>query len=281
MFQTILNLFLLFQVSISSHDQYSTNSAKASANLVTEQQRLHLLQIDAAATGTIMPSSDPALGELTWSLSPSKRATIQETGKWIDLPDNQLAFTLTRESHVIVKYHMVVVANQPHHAGGDFINAGQSSSTVVSDFLGARLLLDGMPYRQSGSHAAPLSALEISTRQMSGYIVTRLGAGKHIVTLQWRKWGNQVGSWQVSPILHDGFIAGRSLTVTSQPRYLWFAQPLSVARTVVSSTPTWSVVRDMEISFALPRKWPLRFVYTIQVSIQAKERASRNGSTVD
>ena len=152
-----------------------------------ETARLRLLQLDAAALGAATPSSDGG-GEHTWSVSPRSRAVISDTGTWTDLPDSTLAFDLEREAHVVIRYVLVAVANKQYHAGGDFINEHQAASSTVSDYLGARLLLDSIPYRQSGSHAAPLSALETSTRQVSGYIVTRLGAGLHTVTLQWRKW---------------------------------------------------------------------------------------------
>jgi len=240
------------------------------------KHRLELLQIDAAATGAVAPSTDPSIGELTWSLAPRARASIHTTGQWMNLPGNTLSFSLQEPSHVVVKYQMIVLSNQLHHAGGDFINSGQSTSTVVSDFLGARLLLDGMPSRQSGSHAAPIGALEISTRQLSGYIITRLGVGNHTVSLQWRKWGTQVSSWTVSPILFDGYETGRSLTVSSQHKYLWYNQPLSVARTVVSSNK-WHTIRDMTIKFMLPRDWILRLKYAIQVRPQGSGSHGRSG----
>jgi hypothetical protein len=236
--------------------------------VLTSVERSQLLNIDAVATGSVVPSSDFENGELSWSLSPSQRASITETGKWFDLPNNTLTFTLTRESHVVIKYLMVVVANQRHHTEkGNLLARSELIDTVDNDFLGARLMLDGMPYRQSGSHAAPLSSMEASTRQMSGYIVSRLGAGSHTIKLQWRKWGTSVGSWTVSPTFRDGYVAGRALTVNSRHRFLWFVQPLSVARTVVSSNK-WHTVRDMEITFNLPRTWTLRFAYALQVRPQ-------------
>ena len=234
-----------------------------------ETARLRLLQLDAAALGAATPSSDGG-GEHTWSVSPRSRAVISDTGTWTDLPDSTLAFDLEREAHVVIRYVLVAVANKQYHAGGDFINEHQAASSTVSDYLGARLLLDSIPYRQSGSHAAPLSALETSTRQVSGYIVTRLGAGLHTVTLQWRKWGTRVSSWTVSSALRDGFVAGRTLTVSSRHRYLWFTQPLSIARTSVAaqSQQRWEDVRDMKVEFSLPRDWTLRFSYVLQVRPQ-------------
>ena len=270
--QASMVLYLMFCLSwLSLRVGHAVDSNSAGQlidhSILTQKQRTQLLQIDAAATGAVIPSTSSEEGELSWSLSPSHRASITEEGKWLDLPNNNLTFTLTRESHVVIKYLMVVVANQRHHSGGDFLKGGAATVRVDNDFLGARLLLDGMPYRQSGSHAAPLSTMEVSTRQMSGYIVSRLGAGSHTVSLQWRKWGTQVGSWTVSPTFRDGFVAGRALTVTSRHRYLWFAQPLSVARTVVASDK-WHTVRDMEITFNLPRDWTLRFAYSLQVRPQ-------------
>lgn len=270
------SLLFLHQNVLAVTTDYATKSDLTKQASIKNKERIQLLQIDAAATGALIPSTDTSIGELTWSISPRIRASIHTTGKWINLPGNTLHFHVKQESHVVVKYQMVVLSNQLHHAGGDFINSGQATSTVVSDFLGARLLLDGMPYRQSGSHAAPVGALEVSNRQLSGYIITRLGAGNHSVSLQWRKWGNKVSSWTVSPILFDGYETGRSLTVSSQHKFLWYRQPLSIARTVVSSNK-WHLIRDMNIKFALPRAWVLRFKYAVQVRPQGSGTHGRDG----
>ena len=61
--------------------------------VLTSVERSQLLNIDAVATGSVVPSSDFENGELSWSLSPSQRASITETGKWFDLPNNTLTFT--------------------------------------------------------------------------------------------------------------------------------------------------------------------------------------------
>ena len=239
---------------------------------LTMAERLQLLQLDAEASGAVMPANDADDGELTWALAPRARAKLNETGKWLDLPNNNLTFTLSRESHVIVRYILLVVANRQYQAGGEFTNMAQSFLDKPKDYVGARLQLDGVPYRQSGSHAAPLSSVEVSTHQLSGYIVTRLGAGTHVVKLQWRKWGSRVTSWTANPSFRDGFVSGRSLTVSSRHRYLWFAQPLSVARSAISSNE-WSTVKDMQLTFSLPRRWTLRFAYALQVRPQGLSRS--------
>ena len=277
---SILNLTVLSLHPNATSDAYQTQAEHDSSTSSKERERLRLLQIDAAATGSVLPH-DANVGEATWSLAPTTRATIRTTGTWTNVPKNMLRFHLARESHVIVKYHMVVVASKSPHAGGDFINANQQASTTVSDYLGARLLLDGVPHRQSGSHAAPLGAYESSTRQMSGYIVTRLGAGEHVVALQWRKWGKAVSSWSVDSTSRDGFVSGRSLTVTSQQRYLWYVQPLSVARTAITSNNQWHSIKDMRVAFQLPRKWMLRIRYSLQVRPQGIPNADVLASQAD
>jgi hypothetical protein len=265
---------------MSAHS--NATSVQDNSISIKDRERLRLLQIDAAATGSVVPLSNE-VGEATWSLAPTTFATIRTTGIWTDMPQNTLNFHLDRESHVIVRYQMVVRASKSSHAGGDFLNDHQTASTTVSDYLGARLLLDGMPHRQSGSHAAPLGAYESSTRQMSGYIVTRLGAGDHQVTLQWRKWGSAVSSWSVDSTSRDGFVSGRSLSVTSQQRYLWYVQPLSVARTAVSASSNnqWHPIKDMHIQFQLPRKWMLRIRYSLQARPQGVPNADVLAASTD
>ena len=140
-----------------------------------------------------------------------------------------------------------------------------------------RLVADGSPFRQSGSHASPLSSLEASTRKLQGYAVIRLSKGQHRVSAFWRMWGQDVRSWTVSSSLYDGFVGGGSLVVHSGFRYLWYTQPLSIARLTGSALVThgtkvpvsqWMTAKGMKLSFSTPRAWPLRLIYSMQVRPQ-------------
>ncbi len=75
-----------------------------------------------------------------------------------------------------------------------------------------------------------------------------------------------MSSWSSVPKLHEGYAASRSLIASGGQKYLWYSQPLSMARTKVSSA--WESIRGMEISFTTPRTWSLRFSYSLQVQPQ-------------
>ncbi len=78
------------------------------------------------------------------------------------------------------------------------------------DFLGARLLVDDVAFRESGSVFRTASrALRSSV--LTGALSLPLSTGRHGVMLQWRKWGSSVPLWFSQPGVFGGFVAGRSL----------------------------------------------------------------------
>jgi hypothetical protein len=105
-----------------------------------------------------------------------------------------LTIALADTTSVVVSYGVSVLAVKPVHPGGDFINDNQVNSGL-GDFLGARLKVNGIPYRQSGSHVSPLGSLERAAQQLRGHLVLSLPQGNHTLVLQWRKWGHFVRVW--------------------------------------------------------------------------------------
>jgi hypothetical protein len=132
--------------------------------------------------------------DLMWSVAPLNSTSISTAGVWVDMPDMSLSCTLARQTSLVLSYGVSVIAEKPLHPGGDFLNDNQEASGL-GDFLGARLTVDGVPYRQSGSHVSPLASLERSARQLRGHLVLNMPAGNHTVRLQWKKWGTFVRSW--------------------------------------------------------------------------------------
>ena len=110
--------------------------------------------------------------------------------------------------------------------------------------MGARLVVDGVPYRGSGSHTAPLGSAGTVAQQLSGTAITDLAPGTHTATLQWRH-------RRASSAFRDGHSSSRGITVTSDHRYMWFAQPINVG--YLSKAKAWQAVKGMCCSSA---RWP-------------------------
>ena len=104
---------------------------------------LRLYQMEAQWSGAIASAEDAA--ELTWSVSPLNAVRLNETGVWKDVAETSIQIELPRAMTIIAQYSMVVIATKANHPGGDFINDGQIQSSVVADFLGARLKIDNIP----------------------------------------------------------------------------------------------------------------------------------------
>jgi hypothetical protein len=154
-----------------------------------------------------------------WSVQPPATAILTTEGSWQDVKDTSVVVPLNNEAVVMISYSLVALSSKKFHAGGDFINDNQKNSGA-KDFIGCRLMVDGTPYRQSGSHISPAGSLESSTGILDGYLLAELGPGNHTITLQWRKWGSFVRSWSNRPNFGDGHVSGRSITVTAHHRSL-------------------------------------------------------------
>ena len=124
-------------------------------------------------------------------------------------------------------------------------------------------VVDGVPYRQSGSHVNPLASLERSARQLRGHLVVTLPAGNHTVKLQWRKWGTYVRAWQSRPDAEDGFVAGRELSVSAEHDRVAFKEPLTLAR--LATEGVWETVRDMSVTVTSTRTRSHMFMYLMHV----------------
>jgi hypothetical protein len=120
-------------------------------NLVTQQ-------LDYIANSNTPPKvSAKETDRLSWSVQPSTTATIEKVGKWYDVLDTNIAFTLHRTGLVVINYNVIARATKQQHPGGDFINGPGQYMSSNGDFLASRLKIDDIPYRQSGSHISPLS----------------------------------------------------------------------------------------------------------------------------
>ena len=156
---------------------------------------------------------------LMWSVQPHETSILTTEGVWLDVDNTAVTFLLDNEAVIMVSYSLAAMSSKAFHAGGDFLNDNQVQSGA-RDFIGCRLTVDGVPYRQSGSHISPAGSLESSIGTLEGYLVTELGPGTHTIALQWRKWGSYVRSWSNRPNFEDGQVSGRSITVTAHHRFV-------------------------------------------------------------
>lgn len=196
---------------------------------------------------------------LVWSVQPTSITSLTSHYQgWVDCDETTVDFSLDSEHTVRISYVATVISERPYLPGGDFVR----SQLVAEDVLGMRLVVDGTPYRQSGSHVNPKGASESSRSSLMGHVLTDLSRGNHTATLQWRRWGTNVRSWSIRPFAFDGQGGGRSLLVRTGHKYLYFAQPLSGAKI---ASDVWTDVGGCTLSFSLPRPWEMRILYSLPV----------------
>jgi len=73
-----------------------------------------------------------------------------------------------------LSYDIAVRAFKPESSTNDFI-LDEDMSLGQKDFLQVRVLVDGIPFRQSSSYAQPSTSLEAATRSLRGTFVVQLG----------------------------------------------------------------------------------------------------------
>ena len=198
----------------------------------------------------------------TWSAQLNVDAVIRDIDKWYNIGQNaSVEFELQRSSKVVFSYTVNVIAEKPFLPGGDFLNS-RSNSGSETDFLATRLLVDGVPYRQSGAHTGALSSFETSIEALHAKLILHLSPGNHVVTLQWRKSGNNVISWHTvnRNSDHYGFSGSATIDVLSEHKYLWFKQPLT-SDIVRNTEANWKDIKDMTMTFSVPRTWTFVFSY--------------------
>ena len=200
---------------------------------------------------------------LMWSVAPITSATITEEGSWQDVPDTSVDFVLFESTTVAIAYTLLAEADKDYHPGGDFLNQGGADESGLGDFLGTRLVVDGVPYRQSGSHLSPMTSFEASTGELTGNLYLELAPGNHTATLQWKKWGTFVRSWSNLPVVHGGYGESRSVVVTGFYKHMWFSQATSSDK--IYTADVWGPISDMQIDFNLDVASDIRFTYSLTV----------------
>ncbi|CAM9734048.1 unnamed protein product [Scytosiphon promiscuus] len=201
---------------------------------------------------------------LMWSSRPLTTCQLEESGVWIDVPDTKLEVVLARDVTSLISYSMVVVAAKPQLPGSSFLGE-QLTNGGSKDFLQVRLVVNGLPMRQSAASTSPAGPYESYADTLSGHLAMEFGQGNHSVGLQWKKTpGGIVTSWRNRPSAHDGFAGGRSIVVTAQHRYMWYStEGYTDVRT--EETETWDEIPGLRLNFELPEPASIRILYSISV----------------
>lgn len=196
-----------------------------------------------------MAVRDPQLMWCTSPLTPAYLSTLND--KWLDVPDTSVAVQLPNEALVMISYDVSVSRIE---------ETRELPASTEEDELAFRVVVDGLPYRQSATTVGDREPLVTTA---SGYLVLTLFAGHHDVKLQWRKRGTKINLWVISSELLDGFVGGRNLVVSAQHRYMWHTQPLESLSLV--SIDTWETVPDMALHFRLSEAASFRIFYQLPV----------------
>ena len=131
------------------------------------------------------------------------------------------------------------------------------------DDIGARLLIDGLPYRESAS-ALSLTCLISCAGVLEGEIALRLRPGPHTIILQWQKFGAFTTAWRNDPGLLDGYAASRALIAAGERFDIGNAyQPLERAR---ARDRRWATVGNSTMTFKLAQPAVVLFTYALPTS---------------
>ena len=133
-----------------------------------------LLWVRALGLLSAIHAATPAASvtpDLMWSARPLSEATIQESNSWMPVRDTNLTMRLENEAEVVISYAIAVLASRGRAGAGldYFSNQGTSLAGGQRDFLQLRLVVNGVPYRQSSSHCSPGFSLQTAADMLSGH----------------------------------------------------------------------------------------------------------------
>eukprot|EP00957_Ditylum_brightwellii_P085397 6497028-Ditylum_brightwellii.AAC.1 len=175
-----------------------------------------------------------------------------------------MSVTLTSESPVLVSYEITVQPSLIKEISENtLLDADTSSPGGHKDFVQCRLVVDGIPLRESSSHATPGYLGTLRSIDLSGNSVLTLGAGTHNVELHWQQPGTMVTSWKNIPLLEDGYSSGRVVTASSHYDYIWSTE--LTGDDSISLSGGWVHVKDSHLCFDIPNGASLRFMYSMNV----------------
>ncbi|CAM9343751.1 unnamed protein product, partial [Hapterophycus canaliculatus] len=179
---------------------------------------------------------------------------INETETWNEIPGLRLNLELPEPVSIRILYSISVMPDQ------DFTSGASQAAEDIS----ARLVVDGVPYRESiGSYA-------ILSRHMSSGILERdlvlgLQAGEHTLAVEWRKWGSHVRAWRNSPSFLDGFAMSRFVVAMGE-RFDIVSQNFLTPVVLKDPFNEWHTVGGRQLDFSLHGLATVLFTYGLPVT---------------
>lgn len=167
---------------------------------------------------------------------------------------------MSGKTKIVISYNLPVTYNKKYAPGTDFL---PNEGTGSTDFLSARLVIDGKPFRHSGSHVSASASLGINTLELDGHIAVILTSGNHTVQLQWKKQGTYVRVWVSDVSFGGGPSAVRSVVARVASKRIWYTHPLDPI--VLQQNDVWTDVVGQNLTVFLPagRKTTLSISYCL------------------
>lgn len=191
---------------------------------------------------------------LFWGGNAASRAMIDTENTWQDIEDALVQINLASARTVLVNYHIVVESIKS-------LSAVPLPSENNKDVLQIRVLIDGTPYRHSSAYASTYLTEQRQFNELTGSFTAEIeDTATHNITLQWKKVGNQVDSWRVSP---PSLGSGYALAVIADYEQIWSLQENNDV--ILTAKGSWKDV-SQTLEFYLEEDSTIVLGYSMSVS---------------
>ena len=196
---------------------------------------------------------------LFWGGGTRSNASISEENVWRPIDGTNVTFPLGKSSQVLVTYHILLEGVRGYGLG--VLPTPRESN---KDTLQVRALIDGVPFRVSSTYASAYLVEQRTLTELTGTFMANISTGSrsHTVALQWKKSGNQVSRWLVSP---QTLGSGYSISVLADHDHSWYLHEGSDA--VITAQGAWQPLSG-KLSFELERDRIVTLGYSFSVQPQ-------------
>ena len=115
--------------------------------------------------------------KMHWSVNPTSSASTYNNDHWVNVPDTSINLTLPAQMTTLISYSVSAACSINVETGSKY----DLKKTKHENIVAFRILVDGIPFRQSGTSIG-LSKAKLS--RASGYLGIEMREGTHNVTLQ-------------------------------------------------------------------------------------------------
>jgi len=208
---------------------------------------------DGFIGGRVVSVSTPT--KFLWYTQPITPAKLSKEKEWTDVTDTWLSFKLAEPSTIRLAYSMTVRPDQ-----------NQAIDRLRQrDDVEARLLVDGLPYRESGS-VASVTCVIACAGILEGAVTLPLRPGNHTVKLQWRRFSAFSLSWRNDPGMLDGYACSRTLVALGDRYGLSSGGVDLMLEPRRARDKGWVTVAGQSRTFFLRNEAMVLFTYSLPVS---------------